>query len=180
MMWMFEWRPIGGVRCKRLSAREAVLEMPIRLRNDDRVSLFKGVEIFAACSKDELRRLSSLTTELIVPAGTVLAKQGDVGREFFIIVEGSAQATRNGRFLTTLAPTDFFGELALLDGKSRTASVVAESEMRLLVLTINEFRTVCKDYPSVAYKVLQGVGARLRNADERLEMKDDQPQYLTL
>ena len=86
----------------------------------------------------------------------------------------------NGRLLTTLAPTDFFGELALLDGKSRTASVVAETEMRLLVLTINEFRTVCKEYPSVAYKVLQGVGARLRNADERLEMKDDQPQYLTV
>jgi CRP-like cAMP-binding protein len=84
--------------------------------------------------------------------------------------------------LATLSPTDFFGELALLDGGVRTATVVAETDLRLLVLSRGEFKELCHSYPSVAQKMLAGIGARLRKADEMLGavQASDAPQLVTL
>lgn len=88
--------------------------------------------------------------------------------EFFIIVEGRATASRNGVFLADLNPADFFGELALLDGGARTATVVAETDIHLIVLSRGEFKHVCTSFPSVAPRMLAEIGARLRRADEAL------------
>ncbi len=140
----------------------------MRVRRDERVALLKGVSLLSGCSSDELRRIASLTTEWDVAAGQVLAQQGEVGMEFFIIVSGKAKASRNGVKLATLAATDFFGELALLDGGERTATVVAETELRLLVLSRGEFKELCRSYPSVMNKMLVELGSRLRRADEML------------
>ena len=140
----------------------------MRIRRDERVALLKGVDLLSGCSSAELSRIASLTTEWDAVAGQVLAQQGDVGKEFFIIVSGKAEASRNGVSLATLSPTSFFGELALLDGGERTATVVAQTDLRLLVLSRGEFKELCRSYPAVMNKMLVELGARLRKADEML------------
>lgn len=143
----------------------------MRMRRDERAALLKGVDLLSGCSSQELRRLASLSTEVDAPSGTVLAREGEPGNEFFIIVSGRAKASRNGVILATLSPTAFFGELALLDGGERTATVVAETDLRLLVLSRAEFRELCRSYPSVMNKMLVELGARLRKADEMLSAR---------
>jgi CRP-like cAMP-binding protein len=143
----------------------------MRMHRDERAALLKGVDLLSGCSSQELRRLASLSTEVDAPSGTVLAQEGEPGNEFFIIVSGQAKASRNGVTLATLSPTAFFGELALLDGGERTATVVAETDLRLLVLSRAEFRELCRSYPSVMNKMLVELGARLRKADEMLSAR---------
>jgi CRP-like cAMP-binding protein len=136
-----------------------------RLHKDERVALLQGVSLFSNCSKEELRRIATLVTLHEAPQGSVLSEQGQVGLEFFVIVEGSAIATRNGIRLAHLGPGSFFGELALLDGGTRTATVVAETDMRLLVFSRREFSQLHASSPGVAFKMLAELGARLRKAD---------------
>src|SRR5271156_5313509 len=89
--------------------------------------------------------------------------------EFFVIVEGKARASRKDVELATLGPGSFFGELALLDGGKRTATVVAQTDMRLLVLSRREFPDLYRFNPSVAGKIIGELGARLRKTDEMLD-----------
>ena len=118
------------------------------------------------CSREELRRISTLTTLITVDKGAVLTLQGQPGSEFFIVVSGTAIAARNERELARYGPGSFFGELALLDGGSRTATVYAASDMELLVLSRSEFRSLQVTAPSVAFKILNELGGRLRRADQ--------------
>jgi len=136
-----------------------------RLRRDQRIELLRGVSLFKNCTRTELGRIATITTEHAVPAGRVLTKQGDPGAEFFVIVEGTADATRDGVSLATLKPTQFFGELALLDGGERTATVTAKTDMRLLVLSRQEFYSDHFLVGSVAREMMKELGARLRKAD---------------
>lgn len=141
----------------------------IRLHKDKRIELLRGVQLFGACSTAELGRIASLTTEHFAPAGQVLTRRGEPGLEFFVIIEGKATATRKGVNLATLGPGSFFGELALLDGGKRTATVVADTDMRLLVLSRQEFNGLHRVAPSVSNKMLVELGSRLRTADEKLD-----------
>ena len=156
--------------------------MAVRLHRDRRIDLLREVDLLAGCTKDQLRQIASLSTELDARPGQVLPEQGKPGREFFVIVEGTAKASRNGLVLATLAPTDFFGELALLDGGDRTATVVAETDMRLLVLSRTEFNQLCRSCPSVAQRMLAVIGGRLRRADEMLgsARQSDSSERLTV
>jgi CRP-like cAMP-binding protein len=95
-----------------------------------------------------------------VKAGKVLTKEGDAGREFMIIASGTASVRRKGRKVTTLGPGDFFGELALLAGVPRTATVIAESDMVVEALNRAEFATLLDESPSIARKVLSAVAKR--------------------
>ncbi len=139
------------------------------IRKSQRVDLLRGVELFSGCSKSELTRIAALTTEHDAKAGQVLTEKGEPGLEFFVIVEGRAKATRKGVQIATLGPGSFFGELALLDGGKRTATVVAETDMRLLVLSRREFQSLNHAAPPVASKMLVELGARLRRADDMLD-----------
>jgi len=141
----------------------------LRLRKNHRVDLLRGVELFSGCSNAELGRIASLTTEHHAKSGQVLTERGEPGLEFFIVVDGQAKATRKGVPLATLGPGSFFGELALLDGGERTATVVAETDMRLLVLSRREFKSLHHAAPSVANKMLVELGSRLRKADDLLD-----------
>ena len=94
-----------------------------------------------------------------------------MGVEFFVIVEGVATATRNGMQLAVLRPGNFFGELALLDGGPRTATVVADTDMHLLVFSRRDFSRLHSLAPTVAYKMLAELGARLRRADSMFDGK---------
>ena len=141
----------------------------LRVRKDERIKLLRRVDLFSTCNNAELGRIASLTTELAVEAGQVLTKRGDIALEFFVIVEGKATASRKGVELATLGPGSFFGELALLDGGKRTATVVAQTDMRLLVLSRREFPSLYRLNPSVAGKIIGELGARLRKTDELLD-----------
>ncbi len=129
---------------------------------DQRLELLRGVGLFSSCTRGELRSIESLTTIQDVPAGKVLTKQGAAGREFFVIVDGAAVVFRHGLEIARIGPGSFFGELALLDGGERTATVVADTEMVLAVLSRSDFKSLQLSAPSVAYKLLAEVGQRLR------------------
>ena len=135
-------------------------------RSAIRVERLQSTSLFSNCTKGELRQIASITTTKDVAAGSVLAYQGTAGREFFIVMEGSATATRNGQVLARLGPGSFFGELALLDGGRRTATVVADTAMALLVLTRSEFTALQYTAPSVARKILIELGSRMRHTYE--------------
>ena len=118
------------------------------------------IPLFKECTKKELQAVSRLVTPINVKAGKVLTKEGDAGREFMIIASGTATVRRKGRKIAALGPGDFFGELALLAGVPRTATVIAESDMVIEALNRAEFATLLDESPSIARKVLSAVAKR--------------------
>lgn len=130
--------------------------------SDPKIEEFSRVPLFADAGNKQLEQIARLCTEISVPDGRVLCKEGDLGQEFFIILEGQVKVSTGGREVATLQPGEFFGELALLDGGGRNATVVADGPVRLLVLTHSEFRDVLDEDPGVAVRMLPAIGARLR------------------
>lgn len=136
-----------------------------RRRKDVKLALLGRVPLFSACSKRELARIASLTEQIDVPEGRVLTRQGDPGRECFVIADGYARATVRGRRSVRLGPGSFFGEMSLLDQGPRSATVTAETDMHLLVLGSRDFSALVTQVPSVARRIMKGLAERLRNAE---------------
>jgi CRP-like cAMP-binding protein len=134
-------------------------------KRDAYIEHLANVPLFSECNNRDLRLIARSTEEIQVPAGKELVTQGETGREFFVIVEGSAIVVRDGEQITTLGPGDFFGELALLDRGPRSATVIAETPMQLLVLAQREFSGLLDEVPSLAHKLLKGMAKRVREAD---------------
>ena len=126
-----------------------------------------AIPIFSTCNKKELRAVSRLLSALRVSAGEVLTTQGDHGREFMIIESGTAVVRRNNRKVGTLGPGDFFGELAMLAAVARTATVVAETDMVIDVLSTREFASLLKDNPAIASKIYLTAIRRLYDDNQR-------------
>jgi CRP-like cAMP-binding protein len=139
----------------------AEYDRAVRLRKTTKVDLIGRVPLFAECSKGELGKVAAVADELSLGAGTVLMREGERGREFVVLVEGSARVERGGQLIATLGPGDFAGEIALVANVPRTATVVADSPVRLLVLSDRSFETVIRETPSIAVKVLAVLGERL-------------------
>jgi CRP/FNR family cyclic AMP-dependent transcriptional regulator len=133
----------------------------MRLGRNTKIELLKKVPLFAGCSKAELRELSLVADELDLREGRTLVREGQTGREFFILVDGTVRVSRDEKKLADLGPGDWFGEIALLTNTSRTGSVVATSPVRVLVITDRGFRRVVDSMPSIAMKVLAGLADRL-------------------
>jgi CRP-like cAMP-binding protein len=131
------------------------------LRRDAKVELLKKVPLFSDCSKAELRALAKTADEIDLREGTVMTREGRPGREFFVLVDGKARVTRKGKKITDLSGGDWFGEIALLTDRPRTATVTATSSVDVLVITDRRFRTVVETMPSIALKVLSSVSERL-------------------
>ncbi len=131
------------------------------LRRDAKIELLKSVPLFAGCSKTELRELARTADELDIREGTVLTREGRSGREFFVLVDGTARVTKKGKKIGDLAAGDWFGEIALLTDGPRTATVTATSPVDVLVITDRRFRSLVETMPSIALKVLSCVGDRL-------------------
>jgi CRP/FNR family transcriptional regulator, cyclic AMP receptor protein len=127
----------------------------------------KSIWLFSACTGSELRRIRSSLDEVQVPKGKVLVEEGRIGLEFFLIVDGEAVVTRNARKVATLGPGDYFGELALLDRRPRSASVISETEMDLLVLSQRQFNGLLESVPTISRKMLAAMANRLREADAK-------------
>ncbi len=126
--------------------------------------LLQAVPLFSGLSKNELSAIAGQAKEVRASTGDVLARQGEHGVGFFLIVDGDARVIVNGRTRSRLKGGDTFGEIALLDGGPRTATVVAEAEMTLLGVTAWEFKALLSQYPTITLKLLEQVAARLRTA----------------
>ena len=99
-------------------------------------------------------------------AGSVLTREGDQGREFFVIAEGTATATLRGRRLASLGPGDFFGEMSLLEHAPRAATVIAETDMQVFVLDARGFSHLLERSPAVGARMLAGLARRLRAVEQ--------------
>jgi len=128
---------------------------------DPKLKLLEGVPLFAQCSKKELKEVASIADEVDLRKGYVMAQENESGREFLVLIEGTADVRRRGRKINTMGPGDFFGEIALVADRPRTATVTATSDVRALVITPQSFRRLMRDVPSIQTKVLQAVVARL-------------------
>jgi CRP/FNR family cyclic AMP-dependent transcriptional regulator len=133
----------------------------VPLRRDAKIELLKKVPLFAGCSKSELRELAKTADELDLREGTVLTREGRPGREFFVLIDGTADVRKKGKKIADLGPGDWLGEIALITDSPRTATVTATSPVDVLVITDRRFRSVVETMPSIALKVLARVGERL-------------------
>jgi len=131
------------------------------LRKDVKVEMISHVPLFATCSKTELRKIASLADEIDLPAGTRLTKEGASGKEFVVIVKGRADVVRRGKKLRSLGNGDFLGEIALITGTPRTATVTTTEPTRALVIAAPAFRTLLRNTPSMQLKVLDALASRL-------------------
>jgi CRP/FNR family transcriptional regulator, cyclic AMP receptor protein len=131
------------------------------LRKNAKIELIKQVPLFSHCSKKELGLVAQIADEIDLPEGKTLMREGDRGREFFVLVEGSADVRRRNRKVNTLGGGDFFGEIALVSQRPRTATVTTSSPVRALVVTDQSFRSLLDRAPDVQRKVLQALADRV-------------------
>ncbi len=136
-------------------------------RKDSKLDHLARVRLFSACSKKELNTIGRASDEISIPAGKVLCEEGKPGHEFYLVLEGEVNLTRNKRKLTTLGPGRHFGELALLHRGPRNATATAVSPATLLVLGQREFSGVLDEVPSLAHKLLTYMAERLAEADSK-------------
>lgn len=137
-----------------------------RKTKDKAADKLQEISIFRECSTKQLQSISRLLTQVSIKSGKVLTTQDDPGREFMIILEGQATVRRDGKVLATLGPGDFFGELAVIAGVPRNATITAETDMVLDVLNRREFSSLLDESPKIARKILVGAVSRL-NENER-------------
>ena len=123
--------------------------------------MLEGIGAFSGLSRHELEKLAGWTFELEVPEGEQLLKEGSLPHEFFVIEDGAVEIRRDGERIAELGTGDFFGEIALLEGGLRTATVVATTPVRLIVMSTQEFRRMEQELPAVADRVHSAVRARL-------------------
>jgi CRP/FNR family cyclic AMP-dependent transcriptional regulator len=128
---------------------------------DTKVKALKGAPLFEGLSRKELAQLARVSEDLEVEPGTVLCKEGDIGHEFFVIVDGKVKITRKGRRVSIRGGGDFVGEIALIEDVPRTATVTAETPVRLFVLTRKDFRHLLDEQPNVERKVMRVLARRL-------------------
>jgi CRP/FNR family cyclic AMP-dependent transcriptional regulator len=120
-----------------------------------------SIPLFSSVRRRWHADVARLADEVQVPPGYGLTEQGTYAREFFVVVEGTADVLRDGRLVATLGPGDFFGEVGLLGHSwTRTATVVATSPMRLLVLARHEFRELIARFPAIAAPIVDAAARR--------------------
>jgi len=132
----------------------------------DRLAQFRDLPLFAGCTAEELAEIDRLADEVHVPAGRTVIRQGDLGQEFALIVEGEADIVKDGDIVATLGPGAYFGEVALLDSITRTASVVARTDLVLQVLDRRGFNTLLDDQPRLGRSMLKGLAHRLAELED--------------
>jgi CRP/FNR family transcriptional regulator, cyclic AMP receptor protein len=132
-----------------------------RISKNDKIALIKSVPLFARCSKKELGEIASLADEIDLPENKSLIRQGERGREFFVLLDGEVDIVRDGTKIDTMSSGGFFGEIALVSNVPRTATVIANTPIRVLVITDRDFRMLLEHTPELQLKVLEALAERL-------------------
>lgn len=135
---------------------------------DRKIEVLGNTDLFRHVKPDGLARLAEFSDQLHFPKGKVLASEGGLGRELIVIVDGEVSVTRDGTEVATLGPGDAVGEIALLDGGPRTATVTATTDIEALVIEGRALRGLLQDVDGFAENLLKSLAARLRAADEKL------------
>ena len=132
---------------------------------DQKLELLKRTPLLEGLGRKEIEAVGILVDEIDVPAGRVLMRQGDPGREFFVLVSGTVGIERDGTRVRTLEAGDFFGEIALLDEGPRTATATTDGPTLLLVLGHREFHSLMDQFPAIRTCVLEALASRIRNLE---------------
>ncbi len=133
----------------------------MQLRKDAKVALIKRIPLFRHCTRKELDEIAAIADELDLKKGAMLTREGKGGREFFVIVEGEADVLMGGRFVNSVRHGDFLGEIALITGNPRTASVQATTPVRVLVITSRDFSKLLDSSPEIQRKIMLAMADRL-------------------
>ena len=133
----------------------------MHLGHNSKIDLIKRVPLFSSASKSELAEIASIADEIDLPEGKVVIKEGDSGREFIVLIEGTAEVERGGRKVADIGPGDFAGEIALIAKTPRNATITTTSPVRALVITDRAFRQLIDHSPQIAVGVLTALAERL-------------------
>ena len=136
------------------------------LTRDRKADLLSVARLFEGVDAEGMDRIAAVAVEVEFPDDHVIARQGDIGTGFFVIVSGSTRVVRDGEVIARLGPGDFFGELSVLDGQPRLANVVADGPTTCLGLATWDFEAVLLEEPRVTLAILRGVARRLRDVTE--------------
>jgi CRP/FNR family transcriptional regulator, cyclic AMP receptor protein len=131
------------------------------------VELIKGVPLFSDLDDRELRQIAQSMKERTFSAGDVVTEEGKGGVGFFVIDDGNAKVSVGGQDRGALGPGDYFGEIALIADIDRTATITAESDLRCYGMTFWDFRPLVENNASIAWKLLQAMAQRLKQAEQR-------------
>jgi CRP-like cAMP-binding protein len=140
----------------------------LRTTRQELLDTVRSIPLFSNCNTKELREVARLGTPVHIPAGTMMAEEGSSGRELLVVLSGTATCRAKGKKLAHFGPGDFFGEISLVDRGPRSATVIADSDMEVLVLDSREFRRLVVTSPTIAWKILETMAGRLRLADKAL------------
>ena len=136
-------------------------------RHESIDSQLGAVPLFRGLAKKQLRRISSLMTRVDRPAGQVLTSEGQSGHEFFIVLEGEVEVRQGDRVIATRGPGDYLGEIALLDDRPRTATVVATTPVSVEVLSRREFMSLLAEAPELSEQIMATVAQRLADLEDQ-------------
>ena len=138
----------------------------LSIKRDEKIDLLKKVPMFSSLSNRQLIEIAKHAESVSVKAGHVLAQQGSKGWEFFFIVEGKAQVQKNGKVIRQLTSGDFFGEISLIDREPRTANVIADTDMVLLVVNTRSFNHLLEAIPGLQRKIMLALCRYIRRAEK--------------
>jgi CRP-like cAMP-binding protein len=133
--------------------------------DNTKLNLLRRVPLFTQCRDEPLDLIAQLADEVDVPDGYTLMRQGEIGQEFFVIVEGRVRIERDGATINTIGPGDFLGEIALLEESRRSATAVTEGPTKLLVITHRGFNSLLDSSSSIRVAIMQALAARLRRLE---------------
>ena len=136
------------------------------LDHERRAELLAGCPLFRGIDSTGLAMLAERATQVDFPAGHVIARQGEIGTGFFVVIKGRVRVVRDGSVIATLGPGEFFGELSVLDRMPRNAMVAAETATSCLALASWDFDAILLEQPALTLAILRGVAARLREVTE--------------
>jgi len=136
------------------------------LTRDRKADLLSAARLFDGVDAEGMDRIAEVAVEVEFPAEHVIARQGDIGTGFFVVVSGAVRVVRDGEVIARLGPGDFFGELSVLDGEPRLAQVIADGPTTCLALATWDFESVLLEEPRVTLAILRGVARRLRDLTE--------------
>jgi CRP-like cAMP-binding protein len=145
-----------------MAQKESSTLSPVR-----RTELLGACRLFSGVRPDDLAAVAGRAIEVQFPADRVIARQGEIGTGFFLVVEGSVRVVRDGQEVAVLRPGEFFGELSVLDGLPRIAQVVTIEPTRCLALASWDFEQALLDSPPLALAILRGLAARVRSVTEQ-------------